>query len=61
MNTIYLTSGELTYPTLGKRKLIFPTAFGWDILVPRRVNDFICRKKTLNSNISNIYAHEAIC
>ena len=47
MYTIYLTSGELTYPTLGKRKLIFPTAFGWDILVPRRVNDFICRKKNV--------------
>ena len=25
---------ELTYPTLGKRKVIFKGALGWDMLVP---------------------------
>ena len=29
---------ELTYPALGKRKIIFKSALEWDMLVPKKVS-----------------------
>ena len=45
--SIEVTSWKLTYPTWGKRKIIFKMDFSGDMLVPRRVHPW---KKHLNAH-----------
>jgi len=41
------------YSSNGKWKLIFPTAFGWDMLVPRR-----CFRRKVMEDIGRFYGLE---
>ena len=49
-----LPSRELTYPHLGKRKIIFKSEFWWDMLVPKRVRCFVGHFNTNKSWQSSV-------